>query len=556
MTRASPPASPAVVRASFLEALGEAYNLRRKSLLLLTGAVHDLFPLPEEGTFAALEEVFQAELGEKFHLARLDLASGVSFYNPASREALLELAGPGGGDLLEAGRHRPLAGLTLLRGLMDKRRAATDHPPLLLVVPYAGALFPTCDFSRLSELDRQRLVFFLEWVSDPAFVHGSDLIVLVHPTKSELSSQLMALPAAAHLEIPLPSFDLRRSFVHWFQHHHPELRFKDHGVGADQFCQDSAGLSLTSLRELLGVAIRRGIQPGRTEVVAEVNRLLEAELGDIIRVRDPQHGPEDIVGYRQTGEIFQRVFERCEDPETAVPAILVSGPNGGGKTFQLEAWATASGRSVVELSGLRGSLFGETDRFFERLRFHLGTFGKILVLVDEAHTAFGSIHSANTHGTEKRLAGNLIKLMSDNTFLGKVLWGLMTSRPDSLDPDIKSRAPIQIPIFDLEGEERREFVAEVFQRKGIELHGDELAEVMDATDYYSARDYKYLVSEALAARRHRPTIQVSEVLAGWQASRAIEGERERQAQIAARHCSYRRLLPERLRELEKADRLA
>jgi SpoVK/Ycf46/Vps4 family AAA+-type ATPase len=282
-------------------------------------------------------------------------------------------------------------------------------------------------------------------------------------------------------------------------------------------------------------------------VVEEVNRLLEAELGEIIHIKDPQHRPEDIVGYRQTGEIFQSVFARCEDPETAVPALLVSGPNGGGKTFQLEAWAAASGRSVVELSGLRGSLFGETDRFFERLRFHFATFGKILVLVDEAHTAFGSIHSAATHGTEKRLAGNLIKLMSDNTFLGKVLWGLMTSRPDLLDPDIKSRAPIQIPIFDLEGEERRKFIAELFRRKGMELSDEELTAVMKATDYYSARDYKYLVSEALAARRQQPEIRIAEVLERWQASRAIEGERERQAQIAARHCSDRRLLPTRFR---------
>jgi len=352
------------------------------------------------------------------------------------------------------------------------------------------------------------------------------------------------LPATGRLEIPLPDLPARQAFINWFCRHHPSLRFSG---GRKRFSTAAAGLTLASIRELLEVAVRSGQRPGRQDVVEEVNRLLEAELGDIIRVRDPHHRPEDIVGYHQTGEIFRSVFERCEDPQTAVPAILVSGPNGGGKTFQLEAWAAASGRSVVELSGIRGSLFGQTDRFFERLRWHLATFGKILVLVDEAHTAFGSVHSADTHGTEKRLAGNLIKLMSDPTFLGKVLWGLMTSRPDALDPDIKSRAPIQIPIFDLEGEERRAFVAELFRRKGIDLDEDGLTEVMEVTDYYSARDYKYLVSEALAMRRRKPEARLSEVLEGWQASRAIEGERARQTLIAARHCSDRRLLPTRLR---------
>ncbi|MFN2122510.1 MAG: hypothetical protein ACK2UP_03315, partial [Candidatus Promineifilaceae bacterium] len=55
---------------------------------------------------------------------------------------------------------------------------------------------------------------------------------------------------------------------------------------------------------------------------------------------------------------------------------------------------------MIELSGLRGMYFGQTDRFFEQLRWHIRTYGKILILVDEAHTAFGSVHGGQTHPTE------------------------------------------------------------------------------------------------------------------------------------------------------------
>jgi hypothetical protein len=41
--------------------------------------------------------------------------------------------------------------------------------------------------------------------------------------------------------------------------------------------------------------------------------------------------------------------------------------------------------------------------------------------------------------------------------------GLMTSRLDELDLDIKSRAPIQIPIFDLEGLEQKTFLSELLK---------------------------------------------------------------------------------------------
>ena len=66
--------------------------------------------------------------------------------------------------------------------------------------------------------------------------------------------------------------------------------------------------------------------------------------------------------------MLRSIFQRCDNPETAVSAVLVSGPNGGGKTFQMEAFAAESGRIVIELTGLRGMWYGQTDKLFERLR--------------------------------------------------------------------------------------------------------------------------------------------------------------------------------------------
>jgi len=282
-----------------------------------------------------------------------------------------------------------------------------------------------------------------------------------------------------------------------------------------------------------------------------VNQILQTQLGDIIRIKYPAHGPKDIIGYKQTGDIFKNVFERCEDPETAVAALLVSGPNGSGKTFQLEAYAAHSGRVVVELAGIRGSYFGETDRFFELLRWHIATFGKILILVDEAHTAFGSVHESGVHNTEKRLAGNIIKMMGDNRYLGKVLWGLMTSRPDKLDPDIKSRASVQIPIFDMDDGERASFLAMMMKRKGIKTTVTELDQVVQETLYYSARDYRNFVAEVLAQKRKNPEKGPMDVLSGWQASKSIKKQREYQELIAIMHCSYPALLPAHYQKMDE-----
>ncbi|MCK5241058.1 AAA family ATPase [bacterium] len=554
------------IRPVFLESLSLAYGLRRKNVIVLTGDVQGLFWSQTSRDFLALEQVLCAELLNKFNIIRLDIAAGLGFYDQATEDEVIRICESPDGHYTPAGRiralkkmiadskHNPLSALVLLQGIGEAfhriRQLEPDIKPLCVIVQFAGALFSEGGFARLSELDRQCLISFLSWVSSPWFRESPELLILVNSLKTEINAKILALPNTAHIEIDLPTSEERRQYVENFTAKHPGIVFAQ---GPKKFAEDTAGLALHNLEDLMEVAARKQETLTREHVVKEVNAILQKQLGDIIRVKYPAHGSKDIVGYAETGRIFTNIFERCEDTETAVAAILVSGPNGSGKTFQLEAYAAESGRVVIELAGIRGSYFGETDKFFEKLRWHIATFGKILILVDEAHTAFGSVHSGQTHQTEQRLAGNIIKMMGDPRYLGKVLWGLMTSRPDELDPDIKSRAPIQIPIFDLEGDERKTFVRKMFKRKGIVVTEDELETALQQTDYYSARDYRNLTAEIKAQKKKDATRTVLGVLQGWQASKSIKRQREFQEMIAALHCSYPNLLPSRYRtESEEA----
>lgn len=547
-----------IQRPGFLDNLSEAYRLRRKSIAVLTGDIHGLFWSPEAKDFVSLGRLINHELGSKLNLIHMDIAGGIGFFDKKTEHEVIRICESKDGtytppgrvkalkNLIESSKHNPLPALVLLQGIEEafrRARAAGEiiKPPCILF-RFAGAMFPPGDYARLSELDRQRLVSFLGWVTSPEFQESPNLLILVNHIKSELNQKIIALPNSAHIEVDLPNQETRLHFVQHFAQDYKGMRFMG---GRPRFAEDTAGLALNNIKDILEAAGRTGKSLTRDHVVREVNDILQAQLGDIIRIKYPDHRPKDIIGHAATGEIFTELFRRCEDPETAVAALLVSGPNGGGKTFQLEAYAAASGRVVVELAGIRGSLFGETDRFFEMLRWHIATFGKILILVDEAHTAFGSIHSGQTHQTEQRLAGNIIKMMGDPRYLGKVLWALMTSRPDQLDPDIKSRAPVQVPIFDVEGEERRAFINEMFKRKRISLKKEELEGVLAQTGYYSARDFRNFVAEVLAQHRLGRNLTALEVLSGWQASKSIKTQREFQEVIAALHCSYPKLLPVR-----------
>lgn len=557
---------------NLLEQIGSAYNKRGKNIISVTGNVDDLAWNERLKRYATLEELLFAGLEREFLCLRLDGARGVQLYNEKDLGELeganrvYQTAKRGDQKLSEekllpafaASRHQPLASLVLLSELATAVEVARKANytvegadsvkrkvrPLCVVVQYVGAILPNGELGKLPELDRQRLVQFLSWASSPSLAHGGNLVILVSKTRAEVNGQVLALPASEAIELALPTAEQRQQFVERYsaQAQQAAVTFAE---GPEDFVASTAGLKLSGIEDLLEEARRSERPVGRSDVLTLVNKALEAELGGIIRLNIPGHGKKDVIGNGVAVEVLEKVFKRCDNIDTAVSAVLVSGPNGGGKTFILEAMAAESGRVVIELAGLRGSYFGETDKFFEMLRFYISTYGRIIIMVDEAHTAFGSVHKSDTHETEKRLAGNIIKMMGDPKMRGKVLWCLMTSRPDELDPDVKSRAPIQIPIFDPEGEDRVRLVKEMLGRKKIELDLAEVAKIVDLTLNYSLRDYDNLVRETLARDDKDP----NKALEDWAASQSIATQRRMQSLIASQHCSYPRLLPAWIREI-------
>ncbi len=554
------------IRPLFLDEINDAYNKRRKNLTVLTGAVHDLFFSPRANNYCSLEQLLQNELEDKFNLVRMDIATGISFYDEKTEQEVVRVVQSPNSvygnqppiknakGIIESVRHQPLPALVLLKEISDAfirlGRIEEKLKPLCIVFQYAGSLFPYGSFNALSEIDRQRLIWFMSWVADPIFNESPTLLILINPVKSEVSQTITSLPHTGHIEIKLPDKNERERFSNTFIVKRPEIKLE---TNVQRFAEDTAGMSLANIKDLLEVASRTGQTLATKQVVKEVNRILQAQLGDIIKIKYPTHTTKDIIGYKETDKIFRYVFKRCENPSTAVNAILVSGSNGAGKTFQLEAHAAESGRVVIELAGLRGSYFGDTDKFWELFLFNVTIFGKVLILLDEAHTAFGSVHGKDTHETEKRLAGNMIKMMGDPLLAGKILWALMSSRPDELDPDIKSRSPIQIPIFDLEGEDRKLFVKMMLERATVVVPDTELEEILKRTDYFSARDYNNFVKEIIGQRIDNPKMSAGEVLSEWNASKSIILQREFQMFIATQHCSYPKLIPERLRQLSDID---
>jgi SpoVK/Ycf46/Vps4 family AAA+-type ATPase len=583
-------------RPGFIEELSRAHYARLARCVVLTGNTNDLFPVGagDARRYVSLEAVLADAFGRARYPRRgadvpfvvLSLkANGLAFASDGDRSAIAAIGAaardldPGlardvATFLREVSRERAASIVTLtlvaelLRLISRARGLGIPIRPVAAIIDHAETLLPAGDLARLAPVDREAITVFSDLLRDDGIWAEAatadaypDVIILIAPTVAELSPRIAELPKTAHVDVPRPDETLRRSFV---TARLAALGSDAAGLGdgyaIEALVADAKGLTLRDLDDLLTAAQRSPDQYriDRGAVVAIVNRTLQERLGSIITVVYPEHTMADVVGFAALKVRLDRLRKRFDDPERAPAGITVVGPNGAGKTFILEAFARETDRTVITLGQIRSEWYGKTDVFAEAFSSGLSAFGRILILVDEAHVAFGSMHDRETHETEARLASHMIRMIDDLPNRSRIVWALITTRPDLLDPDFvrSGRCSLFVPIFDPEGADAAAF-ADFMERRlggaGIRLTAAERRLLAARTPGFSAGDYREFADDLADERTFDQKASLAAFLDGWTPSSVSLGvQRELQILLAALHCDWPELLPARLRGLSKA----
>ncbi len=546
---ASPPVRP--------WGIDKAYKDRGKSVIVLTGDTRSVYWSSQAGKYLPIEQTLFQALSPNFIVMGMDAGKGIRFYDDRQLDELQETTALADvqaevlytdkiGELRKAisqEQFRTLPSLVLLQqisegvGRVRRTKGNETRKRLCVIVRYADFMFPQGAGSQLPEADRRVLIQFLNWVANPLFQKDGNMVILLADTKASINKEILAVPTTAAIELDLPN-DLERR-------HYLETRLKDRPFATDLSLEvivnDTAGVNLVAIEDILEGVPKDG-KLERAAIQESVNAALSAQLDGSIRILKPLHGAKDVSGQVLAKQALQDVLNWSLDPSKAVPGCIVSGPNGGGKTFIVEAVVGDSDLTFIELTGLRSMWYGETDRMMEKLRSVLRRFKRVVVFMDEAHTALSSVHKNDTHETDKRLSGTFIKMMGDPAYLGVLVWVLGSSRPDELDPDVLRRMPVQIPIFDPEGEERKTWIIDFFGRKGLTIADSEMSGFMEITAKYSAGDFNNLRKQCV----NRGLDPVA-ACAVWRA-KDLSWPRRLQTLIAADHCTVPELLPQWLRD--------
>ena len=87
--------------------------------------------------------------------------------------------------------------------------------------------------------------------------------------------------------------------------------------------------------------------------------------------------------------------------------------------------------------------------------------GQVVVIIDEGDRAFGTGDGEGDGGTSSRVIARIKEFMSDTSNRGRILFLVMTNRPDKLDVDLKraGRLDRKIPFLYSQTPEEVEHVA-------------------------------------------------------------------------------------------------
>jgi len=173
----------------------------------------------------------------------------------------------------------------------------------------------------------------------------------------------------------------------------------------------------------------------------------------------------------------------------------------------------------------------------------------VVVVIDEADAALGNRDQGGDSGTSSRVFGMIAAQMGDSRYRGRILWMLLTARPDLLPIDLKrqGRAEVHIPLFypTDEAEIRQMFVI-LAGKLGSRLAQDDVPSIPQRGQL-SGADIEGMVGRAwrtslIAGQDHVTKEALAEVVAQFMPS--TQGlERELQETAAMMECTDRQFLP-------------
>lgn len=544
--------------------LAKKYLSRTLNQFIIHGNVHDLIRHREgdETSFMRLK-TFMAEefFGSRDLVLFYDRASGIWFRDSDSQkdfnEAVSISTSVTGSVTTSKLPKDPVSVFSILeqyfRSRLDQNRR------IALIIDYAETIVPASDAGSSGTEDRNALVYLLKWAHDPLFLAADFTVALITENLSDLNRSLIQNPYSADIRIPLPGEKERRTFI---EQECSDEEFSSFSlVPKHVMAQMCAGLGYLKLKSILSNASENGEKITFDSLTILKKELIESEAYGLLEFVSTHGNLNQVAGHTRVKKHLREAVEALKSGRNDVLPMgyLVCGPVGTGKTFLVTSFSGEVGVPMVKLKNFRSQWQGVTEGNLEKILNLLKAMAPVAVMIDEADAYLGDRASSGDSGVSSRVFSQIATFMSDTSNRGRIIWFLMTARPDLMPIDLKrqGRAEEHLALFPPETREERHELYEAMKKKtGLQTDEETVPKaVLSGELSYSGADMEAALTRAkfrTAAQGLETTSReiLDEVFQDFIPPSYPE-EVELQILTAVSECTSLSLLPEKY---QKADR--
>ena len=547
--------------------LAERYYTKTISTFILHGAVRDLQPA-DDGKggkrFVPLRAFLADELfGTRDLVIFYDRSSGIRLATPEMQKDFMGAVS--GYDTIYGTEYAkgvpkdPMRAFPLLESYARVRIA--DGKSVAIVIDFAETVAPAGDLGYMPGEDRYSLVTLTKWAQDPQFLIADFSVCLIAENLAELNPRIGRNPYAAGIELPLPTESERRDYVDWKLGNSGKKRTEVSEVGPEALAQMTAGMSRVALDRVLSEAIS-GPKLTVERLKEKKKEIIQAECHGLLEFIEPSHSIDMVAGHGKAKQLLKQAARAITTGKRDVVPMgfLIAGPIGTGKTFLATCFAGEIGIPCVKFLNFRSQWQGVTEGNLEKIFNLLKAMWPVAVIIDEADAFLGNRNASGDSGTSARVFSSIAAFMGNTDYRGKIVWFLLTCRPDLLPVDLKrqGRAEEHLALFYPESaEERLELVKTMAKKAHVVIEGDIASMLPKDMPKMSGADIESaLVRAKLRAvndKREKVTREdLVETFADF-VPPSYPLEVELQTLVAVAECTSRDLLPESYRQKPRDD---
>lgn len=384
-----------------------------------------------------------------------------------------------------------------------------------VVLGYAETIAQVSEINFLTQEERANLVTFQRWASDPDLLGSDNLILLITENLSDINPRIVKNPQIYSIEIPMPEYDERLEYINFIiNNYNVDLEMK-----VEQLAYLTAGLRRIQIDGLFRQAKKSDNKITYQLIKDKKKAIIEDECFGLVEMVESDHNLDNIGGMEVTKTYLRRIIKNIKDGKyQRVPmGIFFVGAMGTGKTFVAEAFAGESGLTCLKLKNFRDKWVGSTEANLEKILNIVKALGSVLIIMDEVDRALGGGEDEGDSGTSSRVYAKIKAFMSDTSNRGKILWLIMSNRPDKLDIDLKrpGRFDSKIPFFYPQNSEELESVIKVlFNKNKIKFEINDFSEITKKVVGYSGADLEAIIlsSDGFAADANHDLVLESDFI--------------------------------------------